>query len=263
MIKLFRKIRYNLLSEGKTRKYFKYAIGEIVLVVIGILIALQINTWNENRKSENYEKTILKEIHTTIKDDLEIFGFLEDRLKKKDTAIDKLILARQNKVSLSEDDLLKYIRWSRWGIIFSYNQGPYETLKSSGLDKIKNDSLRFEITNYYDFTIPRAKSFFDFDKLRYKPLRDIEYKRLKDQGFYEEYFKSIINDNGDEGFSPRTKYNFDKYLNDPTFNETLLIEANYKNNLWGTLSNLIRRSETLQRILQKDLKTRFNMTFHD
>ena len=47
MIKFFRKIRQNLLMENKTGKYFKYAIGEIVLVVIGILIALQINTWNQ------------------------------------------------------------------------------------------------------------------------------------------------------------------------------------------------------------------------
>ena len=53
MIKFFRKIRQNLLMENKTGKYLKYAIGEIVLVVIGILIALSINNWNENRKLEN------------------------------------------------------------------------------------------------------------------------------------------------------------------------------------------------------------------
>ncbi len=52
MIKFFRLIRKDLMETGKTGKYFKYAIGEIVLVVIGILIALSINTWNENNKSE-------------------------------------------------------------------------------------------------------------------------------------------------------------------------------------------------------------------
>ena len=52
MIKFFRKIRQNLISEGKTGKYLKYAIGEIILVVIGILIALQINNWNEVRKDK-------------------------------------------------------------------------------------------------------------------------------------------------------------------------------------------------------------------
>jgi hypothetical protein len=55
MIKFFRKIRQNLLSEGKTGKYFKYAIGEIVLVVFGILIALSINNWNENKKERKEE----------------------------------------------------------------------------------------------------------------------------------------------------------------------------------------------------------------
>ncbi len=68
MIKFFRKIRQNLLSEGKTGKYFKYAIGEIILVVIGILIALQINNWNENQKLRNQEITYLN----NLKDDLEI-----------------------------------------------------------------------------------------------------------------------------------------------------------------------------------------------
>ncbi|MBO0341043.1 hypothetical protein J0654_05270 [Muricauda lutimaris] len=51
MIKFFRNIRKSLLNEGKTGKYLKYALGEILLVVIGILIALQINNWNENRKN--------------------------------------------------------------------------------------------------------------------------------------------------------------------------------------------------------------------
>ena len=60
MLKFFRKIRQNLLSEGKTGKYLKYAIGEIILVVIGILIALQINNWNENRKLQNIEHNYLK-----------------------------------------------------------------------------------------------------------------------------------------------------------------------------------------------------------
>ncbi|WP_340156385.1 DUF6090 family protein [uncultured Winogradskyella sp.] len=62
MIKIFRKIRQNLLMENKTGKYFKYAIGEIVLVVIGILIALQINNWNEQRKENIKEQAILKRL---------------------------------------------------------------------------------------------------------------------------------------------------------------------------------------------------------
>ena len=70
MLKLFRNIRQNLIMENKTTKYFKYAIGEIILVVIGILIALSINTWNENKKSAIIEKNILVEISNGLKKDL-------------------------------------------------------------------------------------------------------------------------------------------------------------------------------------------------
>jgi hypothetical protein len=66
MIKFFRKIRQNLLLEGETGKYLKYAIGEIVLVVIGILIALSINNWNEERK-ENLE---IREIYYNLLRDI-------------------------------------------------------------------------------------------------------------------------------------------------------------------------------------------------
>lgn len=62
MIKFFRKIRQNLIAEGKTTKYFKYAIGEIILVVIGILIALQINNWNEDLKNSKQEQEILTQL---------------------------------------------------------------------------------------------------------------------------------------------------------------------------------------------------------
>lgn len=70
MIKFFRQIRYNLMEKGKTGKYFKYAIGEIVLVVIGILIALQINNWNEsrnkNKKLETYLIALKQELNSNI-----------------------------------------------------------------------------------------------------------------------------------------------------------------------------------------------------
>ncbi|WP_298239309.1 DUF6090 family protein [uncultured Algibacter sp.] len=62
MIKFFRNIRKKLLAEGNTSKYLKYAIGEIVLVVIGILIALQINNWNENRLEQNEEIKLLENL---------------------------------------------------------------------------------------------------------------------------------------------------------------------------------------------------------
>ena len=69
MINFFRKIRKQLADDNKPLKYIRYAIGEIVLVMIGILLALQVNNWNEDRKSLKFEKRILIDLHNTIIDD--------------------------------------------------------------------------------------------------------------------------------------------------------------------------------------------------
>ena len=70
MLKFFRKIRQKLFSEGKLKNYLLYAIGEIVLIVIGILIALQINNWNLERisssKAKNYRTFLMRDIVNEI-----------------------------------------------------------------------------------------------------------------------------------------------------------------------------------------------------
>ena len=71
MIKFFRKIRQNLLSEGKTGKYLKYALGEIVLVVIGIMIAIQINNANQKRIDQETLQGYLNSIAQNIESDLQ------------------------------------------------------------------------------------------------------------------------------------------------------------------------------------------------
>ena len=70
MIKFFRKIRQGLLREGKTAQYAKYALGEIVLVVVGILIALNINNWNEATHDRNREIKYLNSLRADLTHDL-------------------------------------------------------------------------------------------------------------------------------------------------------------------------------------------------
>ena len=72
MIKFFRKIRQKMLTENKFSKYLLYAIGEIILVVIGILIALQININNEERKDRNKEKIILETLLSDLESNKEL-----------------------------------------------------------------------------------------------------------------------------------------------------------------------------------------------
>ena len=74
MIKFFRNIRRRLLRENRFTRYMLYAIGEIILVVIGILIALQINNWNENRKTDIREGELIENLHIEFQDNLKIFS---------------------------------------------------------------------------------------------------------------------------------------------------------------------------------------------
>ena len=69
MINFFRHIRRTLISENKIGNCFKYAIGEILLVVVGILIALQINNWNENHKKERLKDNYIGSLLDDLKQD--------------------------------------------------------------------------------------------------------------------------------------------------------------------------------------------------
>ena len=99
MTKLFRKIRQKMLTENKTGTYLKYAIGEIVLVMIGILLALQVNTWNENKKSNTKFNKLLVNVFNDLKVDLEIAQSNIDFYKNKDSLANDII---NGKLSVSD-----------------------------------------------------------------------------------------------------------------------------------------------------------------
>ena len=85
MIKFFRKIRQKLISEENSGKYLKYAVGEVLLVMIGILLALQVNNWNENRKIRNEEKSAL----FNLREDFEFnFSSIEDLIRTTNREIE-------------------------------------------------------------------------------------------------------------------------------------------------------------------------------
>jgi len=91
MINFFRKIRKQLANENKFQKYFKYALGEILLVVIGILIALQANNWNENRKQEAQFKAAISKVYTSINTNVESLYTFGSKTFKDFATLDYLI----------------------------------------------------------------------------------------------------------------------------------------------------------------------------
>ncbi|WP_370476952.1 DUF6090 family protein [Tamlana flava] len=167
MIKFFRHIRKNLLNEGKTSKYLKYAIGEIVLVVIGILIALQINNWNEQRKLQKLEKTYYESLYTDIKKDSLEYIRKSRNANRNIQKLNNILRFIYNdydikKTKFDSIDFGNKIYKDTLALIFSFSQAgfvqfpqTYENtitdLRSTGNIKLlKNEELKNRIIDYYN-----------------------------------------------------------------------------------------------------------------
>ena len=147
MIKFFRRIRQNLLMENKTGKYFKYAIGEIVLVVIGILIALQINTWNEQNKKKNLKNEYQNSLITDYtKDTIQLNNRLK-RNKERLTLLSSTYDSIENGYYKTIEDYTKLYTSISAGIRVTntYNTNSFKLLISSGNIDLFDKEFRTEL----------------------------------------------------------------------------------------------------------------------
>ena len=149
MIKFFRKIRQKLLSESKFSKYLIYAVGEIILVVIGILIALQINNWNESDKQSKKQLELLKSLRNELKADI-LYMSREDSIYstyEEDFKLGiKLFYKSQN---IKDIDTVSQFTKQLWND-FAINKNTYNEMVSSGdMYKIENKPLQRNIVKYY------------------------------------------------------------------------------------------------------------------
>ena len=165
MIKFFRKIRQNLLSEGKIRTYLKYAIGEIILVVIGILLALQINTWNENKKTYKLTTTHLNNIKKDLIADTTTFRSGIQRIENSLSIHDDLF-NREVVNQLTIDSIIRAIGISFHSVrIYKINNSTFAKLTNSGFteSELFND-LFLEINDYYTREYNTWLEYQEWDK---------------------------------------------------------------------------------------------------
>lgn len=152
-MKVFRKLRQKLAAQNNAAKYMRYAIGEILLVVVGILIALQINTWNEGRKMSNQETFYLYRLVSENNQDMITFsGFMSD-LEKGNESIEKFSEALKSE-TISDSALIRcaneYFKYGSIFPIFSSSNSTFEDLSSTGnLNIISNRILRESIVQHY------------------------------------------------------------------------------------------------------------------
>lgn len=138
-----------MIESANAKKYLLYALGEILLVMLGILLALQVNNWNEERKSDSFELNLLRELKKTIIAD---YNLMEMSLAGNRRTISSCeIILRHFDQNLPYHDSLSLhfattIVW--WSIFIRRNA--FETAKEHGLDFIKDDSTRAILTSLYE-----------------------------------------------------------------------------------------------------------------
>ncbi|MAN60187.1 MAG: hypothetical protein CMC08_10165 [Flavobacteriaceae bacterium] len=149
MIKFFRNIRKQTISENRFSKYLLYAIGEIVLVVIGILIALQINNWNERQKIEAVQETYLEQLLLDIKSDRAYYAATIAQLQQVAQGYEnyKTLFEKPNLEPTTVLSALQQIDYGSVEVEFSTNT--FQTLVSTGDIKILPEHLRTELTSYF------------------------------------------------------------------------------------------------------------------
>ncbi|MCK0109145.1 DUF6090 family protein [Flavobacteriaceae bacterium S0825] len=250
MIKFFRKIRQNLLSEGKTGKYFKYAIGEIILVVIGILIALQINNWNEQNKMDksiNSHLEILKQ--NLIEDQVQLQNLKEnmtENIKCADSS-----MAQIKTIIPVNNSMKKYLVLLVREFQFSPNTNGIETITQSNEIPSLNTELRNAVLNYYaliERTEEREHISNTQIQSKYEPYINTEYPDIFQKDNEWEFIASFYKDD------PRPTSSIDdvKLLKDKTL-ESLLVSRYYQcvalENFYG---ELIISSDKILSILEKE-----------
>jgi len=147
MLRFFRQIRKKLMEQNKVRAYIYYALGEIMLVMIGILLALQVNNWNETRKIQSERVIFMASIKQDLQADITILRiFLDDVENSYDEL--KSERARINKLGFDRDSLINYAK-NEINIFYysfdGFNNNTYESLKTSGNLSLINDPIKREL----------------------------------------------------------------------------------------------------------------------
>ncbi|MDM9630265.1 DUF6090 family protein [Robiginitalea aurantiaca] len=152
MLRFFRQIRQRLITDNKFSKYLLYAVGEILLVVIGILIAFQVDNWNEQRKIRLEGISLLED----LKSDLEFSRTeLEYTINTNQQYLDgyrRIHYYLENDLAYNTELDSAFGNLDVWSIPL-FSTTTYETLKTKGIDIIANDSLKQQIIEVHNFNI--------------------------------------------------------------------------------------------------------------
>jgi hypothetical protein len=243
MIKFFRKIRQNLLIENNTSKYFKYAIGEIILVVIGILIALQINNWNEARKTKLTEAIKLNKLLLDLKLDSIAFNSNIKVLSEINNLHHQLYKIGFKKTN---DSLTENPRNIRRYLIF---EAPSQKMSKLLVNQLNNETIRKELIDYNENLqkgLTERNEFISIVKDKIRP-----YLGKKEAYNLSSLFEALNKDD----VNMLSKDDLIEVSKNSDFQQ-ILFEANFKlkSNINGLKNKLLTQNSDLRNLITNELK---------
>jgi hypothetical protein len=183
------------MEKNKTGKYLKYAIGEIVLVVIGILIALQINNWNEARKLENMGKVFIGEIYTDLENEVSNLNEILKGLNEQYEGTEYILSFFESSEKVIMDTL--WFTKNHWApskiFIIQRNKNTYDELSSSGqIGLLKNDSLSKGLEQFYKDLDIRISNFQEYPLQIRMELRNLTFPMGNVKDAKKEFFQDKL-----------------------------------------------------------------------
>ena len=252
MLTFLRKIRKSFIASGSTRKYLIYAIGEIALVVIGILIALQINNWNEEKKRNNSIQNHLLILHQNLLEDQKLLQELEKGVIENFNYADSLLLYFKTSVPYNSHTT-KYLSKSLIQHEFRPRTNAIETITQSSEIPFLESKLQGAILNYYalvESTKVRELISNGQIKDKYEPYIFKNYPMVFQRNNQWEYVKNQYDDDP----RPIMEIDQNKLIKDKTL-EAHIIARRYQSDLLKELyTNLLEVSEQLIILLENELE---------
>lgn len=242
MIKFFRKIRQRLLTENKFSKYLLYAIGEIVLVVVGILIALSVNNLNEYQKERETEVKVLKEVVENLEANILRLQSMIERCNNDNKSANIIISIFDKNLAYS-DSLGRHFHYALNRVdeesFLSYVG--YESLKNVGFEIIQNNELKKEIINLFE------GSYLDL-KAKYVRSGDLDPEIIK---FRQQHFLVRTVPGQGRRFIP---IDYDSLIKNKQFESRLIELKGIRGWIILTLDQCLEETQRILQTINAELK---------
>lgn len=244
MIKFFRRIRQRLIGEGNLKRYLLYSLGEIILVTIGILLAFQVNSWNEKRKERvlelNTYSELINDLNTTVKS----MHIEEEELNSQLYLVYNSV---KNKAPLTDSLKNAFSTYMLFHPVY-FRDNTYQSLRQKGMEILSNESIKTKLVDLYE-------TDFKWYSDGHMPISITLVNKA--MNFYSKHFESNLEN--PSNISKATPNDYEALLDNQEFLNNLSIMIairkgllNWKRNTEKKINSLVEEIEKEKRYINRE-----------